>query len=60
MANCVYVGIEGFHLHTGNPVNVYLNVSQQLDKILVGGKLTEQPVIDPAAFQKLRHIVTDM
>ena len=48
----IHIGVEALHLHTGYPVHINLNIRQQPDKILVGHHLTQQPVVDPPAFQE--------
>ena len=36
-----------------------LNVCKKLDKIFMCGKLTEQTVVNPTAFQKCNHLSDD-
>ena len=43
--------IEVLNLHGGNPVYINLNICKKLDKIFMCGKLTEQTVVNPTAFQ---------
>ena len=42
----------------GEAVHIDFNVCQQLRKFFMGDKLTQQPIIDAAAFQKLHRRVT--
>ena len=52
--------IEVLKLHGGNPVHINLNVCKKLDKILMCGKFTQQTVVNPTAFQKCYHLITQM
>gem|GEM_PF-324708 len=53
-------GVEILNLHGGNPIHINLNVRKKLDKVLMGGKFTEQTVVNPTAFQKCYHLITQM
>lgn len=53
-------GVEVLNLHGGNPVYINLNVCKKLDKIFICGKLTEQTVVNPTAFQKCDHLIIQM
>ena len=46
--------------HGGNPIYINLNVRKKLDKVLMSGKLTEQTVVNPTAFQKCHHLIIQM
>ena len=35
-------------------------IRKKLDKILMGGKFAEQTVVNPTAFQKCYHLITQM
>ena len=39
---------------------VFDNVCKKLDKIFMCGKLTEQTVVNPTAFQKCHHLIVQM
>ena len=53
-------GVEVLNLHGGNPIHINLNVRKKLDKVLMGGKFAEQTVVNPTAFQKCYHLITQM
>ena len=53
-------GVEVLNLHGGNPIHINLNVRKKLDKIFMCGKLTEQAVVNPTAFQKCHHLIIQM
>ena len=52
MPDSIDKGVEVLNLHGGNPIYINLNVRKKLDKVLMSGKLTEQTVVNPTAFQK--------
>ncbi len=56
----IHKGVEVLNLHGGKPIYINLNISQKLYKILVGGKFAQQTVVNPAAFQKRNHFITQM
>ena len=60
MSDSINKGIEVLNLHGGNPVHINLNVCKKLDKIFMCGKLTEQTVVNPTAFQKCDHLIIQM
>ena len=37
-----------------------LNIRKKLDKVLMGGKFAQQTVVNPTAFQKCYHLITQM
>ena len=43
-------GVVIADVHAGNPVNIYFQVKHKPPEVTVGGKLTKQPVVNPAAF----------
>ena len=53
-------GVEVLNLHGGNPIHINLNVRKKLDKVLMGGKFAQQTVVNPTAFQKCYHLITQM
>ena len=55
MPDSIDKGVEVLNLHGGNPIYINLNVRKKLDKVLMSGKLTEQTVVNPTAFQKCHH-----
>ena len=60
MPDGINKGVEILDLHGGNPVHINLNVCKKLDKIFMCGKLTEQTVVNPTAFQKCDHLIIQM
>jgi len=60
MSDSINKGIEVLNLHGGNPVHINLNVRKKLDKIFMCGKLTEQTVVNPTAFQESNHLIIQM
>ena len=60
MSDSINKGIEVLNLHGGNPVHINLNVCKKLDKIFMCGKLTEQTVVNPTAFQESNHLIIQM
>ena len=53
-------GVEVLNLHGGNPIHINLNIRKKLDKVLMGGKFAQQTVVNPTAFQKCYHLITQM
>ena len=53
-------GVEVLNLHGGNPIHINLNVRKKLDKILMCSKFAQQTVVNPTAFQKCYHLITQM
>ena len=60
MPDSIDKGVEVLNLHGGNPIYINLNVRKKLDKVLMSGKLTEQTVVNPTAFQKCHHLIIQM
>jgi len=57
MPDSINKGVEVLNLHGGNSIHINLNVRKKLDKIFMCGKLTEQTVVNPPAFQKCHHLI---
>jgi len=50
MPDRINKGVKVLDLHVGDTVHINFNIRQKFDKILMSGKLTEQPVIDTPVF----------